>query len=106
MKEFPTRLRASNKGNFPQIAFERNICYLRRDIFEHVTTHEENDYFDLEAFSKERLQGDHEALAKMTEIVMEELGKMGWNCKTSFGGTGLFIYSTDEPPPSCFEDGL
>ena len=54
------------------------------------------------AVIEERIRSNQEQY----EIVKSELVKLGWKCKTSFGGTGLFIYSTEEPPPSCWEEGL
>jgi len=36
----------------------------------------------------------------------EELEELGWKCKKSFGQTALFIYSTENPPPSCWDDSL
>ena len=41
---------------------------------------------------------------QLVKEVIPELEKNGWKCKTSFGGTGLFIYSSENPPPNCFED--
>ena len=43
-------------------------------------------------------------MENMTSKIIEELQELGWKCKTSFGGTGLFIYSTENPPPNCYDD--
>lgn len=106
MKEFPQRLYVENKSEFDTILYDRELCYLRRDIFEHMIKEDENNYFDLEKFSREKLKNNQKIIKQMCDTIMGELEKLGWKCKTSFNGTGLFIYSTDEPPPSCYPDGL
>jgi hypothetical protein len=45
-------------------------------------------------------------IEKLSKTIITELVNIGWNCKLSFGNTGLFIYSTDKPPPSCWDDGF
>jgi len=82
--------------------YERMKCYLRRDIYEHVLSYGENDYFSLDKFNEH--VRDMESVKKMVEEIIPELEKLGWHCKTSYGGTALFIYSTDTPPPSCWEE--
>lgn len=102
MKEFPDHLTPMNKAKFPRYRYERNLAYLRKEITELVLLGNENNYFELDRFSRTH-QIKKDELEKMSSKIMEELGKLGWNTKTSFGGTGLFIYSTPEPPPSCFD---
>ena len=109
MKEFPVILSVQNKDQFPSIHYNRVVCYLRKAIYEHVIGHDENSYFDLEKFSRlyfETNEKREELTKKLSDGIIPELEKLGWKCKTSFGGTALFIYSTEEPPPSCWDDGL
>ena len=106
MKEFPSTLNVKSKNKFSSYYYNRQLCYLRRNIFEHIISKDENSYFELDKFSRNYLDNNTELITKMTDTVINELEKLGWKCKTSFGGTGLFIYSTENPPPSCFEDGL
>lgn len=106
MKEFPKHANVENKKNFHNIYFVRNLAYLRLDIYEHMLLDEENNYFDLEKWTNKKLNKNKEMMEKMSAIIIKELQILGWKCKTSFGGTGLFIYSTDKPPPSCYEDGF
>lgn len=105
MKEFPNRFKPENKENFSKYHCERNIAYMRRDIFELVIRGDENNYFDIDKFARNRSLNKNE-IEYILKIVMDELKKLGWNVKTSFGGTGLFIYSSEEPPPSCYVDEL
>ena len=39
----------------------------------------------------------------MINTTVKELKELGWNCKLSFGGTGLFIYSTENQPRGCWD---
>lgn len=102
MKEFPGFLRPKNKNNFSKLNRERVKCYLRRDIYEHIIMHEEKDYFSLDEFNKK--VNNIELTKQLVKEIIAELESLEWKCKTSFGGTGLFIYSTENPPLNCFED--
>jgi hypothetical protein len=102
MKNFPECLNVKNKENFEKINYNRLKCYLRRDLFEHITSHTEDDYFSLDEFDK-RVNNMKITKALVKELI-EELKSLGWNCKTSFGGTGLFIYSSETPPPNYIEE--
>lgn len=106
MKEFNNKINVSNKDKFKLYHYERILCYMRRDIFEHVIREEENFYFELDIFFKKYKIKDDISMEKMTSTVISELEDQGWKCKTSFGGTGLFIYSSENPPENCFEDGF
>lgn len=106
MKEFPIRIHVDNKDKFSKVFYARYLAYLRRDLFEHIIKENENTYFDLDTWSKNNLGNKKKLIETMTAQIMKELKNKGWNCKTSFGGTGLFIYSSENPPPSCYEDGL
>lgn len=101
MKEFPSRLIPANKGDFEQYRYDRNLSYLRRDIFESIIRGDENSYFELDRFAKSRSLKKGE-IEKMRVTIMEELRAKGWKCTLSYGDTGLFIYSTEESPPSCY----
>jgi hypothetical protein len=105
MKEFPDRLNPENKGDFPLYRYNRNLAYMRKEIFELMLLGNENDYFDIDIFSR-KYKVEKKDLDKMLNTIKEELVELGWNVKTSFGTTGLFIYSTDTPPPSCYDDEL
>ena len=109
MKEFPDRIHVNNKENFDNLCYERFLCYLRRDVFEHLIKrkNDENNYFELDVWFRNQLKKpDASFVEKMSKKIIEELEAKGWKCKTAFGGTGLFVYSTEDPPPSCYEDGF
>lgn len=103
MKQFPIHLNPENKDKFTTYLYERNLSYLRKEILELVLMGDENNYFELDIFSRKYNLKKGE-IENMCNTVIQELKNLGWNVKTSFGGTGLFIYSTDTPPMSCYDD--
>lgn len=103
MKQFPSALNVKNKNKFSLLYDNRVLCYLRKKIYEHIIKENENNYFDLDVFSKKH---NVKNIENLIVTIIKELNNIGWKCKLSFGGTGLFIYSTDIPPSSCWDDGL
>lgn len=106
MIEFPKKFVPKYKHKFSDFKYERDIAYLRREIFEHVIRGDENNYFELDRFCRERLGNDRDIMEKMKDDVIIELEELGWKCQTSYGGTALFIYSSNDPPSSCYPDGI
>jgi hypothetical protein len=106
MKGFPQQINVKNKHNFNSIFFDRFLCYLRKDIYEHLLkrNNDENIYFELDMWSRKYINNDTEIMLKMTNIIITELQEKGWKTDLSFGSSGLFIYSTEEKPPSCWPD--
>jgi len=101
MIEFPSMLNVNNKDSFQEIYYNRVLCYVRRDIYEHIISQDENNYFDLEKFQhKYKLTVDNRDTIATT--IIQELENIGWKCKKSFGDTALFIYSSENPPKSCW----
>ena len=101
MKSFPENINAKNKDKFPALLYERAKCYLRRNLYEHILKEEEKSYFCLDKFSKEWIN-DIEKTKDLVKEIIPELEKLGWKCKLSYNDTGLFIYSTQEPPTNCW----
>jgi hypothetical protein len=106
MKEFPEILNVNNKDKFEDIYNNRMTSYLRQKIYEHVIKNDQNNYFDLDNFRGSYKIKNIEDIKKMTNTIIEELCLLGWKCKLSYGGTALFIYSSDKPPSSCWDDEL
>ena len=102
MKEFSSKLTPQNKAKFSELWYDRNKCYLRRDLYEHILSQGENNYFSLDQFNQ-KVQ-NLELVKKMATEIIPELVALGWKCKLSFGGTGLFIYSSEKPPPNCWDE--
>jgi hypothetical protein len=115
MNIFPETLHLNNKENFKDINYNRVLCLLREEIYIHIIKYEtikdENNYFDTDTFCKKynvqhfTKSYDDEKISlmtKMMETVIKELRDLGWKCQLSFNDTGLFIYSTEKLPPSCW----
>jgi hypothetical protein len=105
MKEFPDCLQAENTESFGRYRYERTLCCLRGDIYEHMLRGDENNYFDMENFARSA-EISSEETNSLLKTIMTELVKRGFKCKLCFGSTGLFIYSTPDPPASYYPDGL
>lgn len=105
MEKFPELFSPEFKHTFGDIYSEFVTSKLREEIYQHVVSSSENEYFALDNFYR-KYKVEKDASENLTELIMSELEANGWKCKTSFGGTGLFIYSTEKPPSNCYEDGF
>jgi hypothetical protein len=118
MKSFSLEIHVKQKHNFPEYKYNKVLKRLRQSLNDHIIGYRyeieskketfdcENNSFDLELFFKTNgivLSKDKE---RMYETVKSELLKLGWNCDLTFGGTTLFIYSSNKLPTSCWTDGF
>jgi len=102
MNIFPEKLNVKNKENFYVLNKERVKNVLRTSLYDHIISKKETEYFCLDEFNLKEV-GDMRLTCEISKEIIKELENLGWNCKTSFGGTGLFIYS-DKKPVNCFPD--
>lgn len=103
MDEFPETISVENKDIFSKYLYYMTLKNIRRDIFEFMISRKDEDkYFDLDKYLCQKDNADD--IASMMNTISTELFALGWKTKLSFGGTGLFVYSTETPPPSCYED--
>ena len=105
MREFPSHFIPTNKEKFHVYIYKRNLAYMRKEIFELVLQGNENNYFDLENFRRVHKIKNSDII-NMVDVIKDELQKLGWKVKTSFGETGLFVFSTETPPSSCYDDNF
>ena len=101
MKTFPRTLTPDNKDSFKAIVEDVWLSTMREHICRHILKGDENNFFDLDEFTQTHTK-DTTITTKLSRVLIEELKALGWNCTVTFGGTGLFIYSTSTPPPSCW----
>lgn len=106
MNNIPNYMNVNNKHMFSQIHNEKMTSLFREHIVLHMLKGEENDYFDTDKWCREYLDNNCEQMEIILEKIIDELTMLNWKCKLSFGGTGLFIYSSDTQPPSCFDDNF
>jgi len=101
MKNFPSNFTPTNQ-NFSEINKKRIQCYLRREIYEHVISHKEDEYFSLDTFSS-KFNMKLEDIKEQISCVVEELKNINWKCSYSYGETALFIYR-EEKPKNCWDE--
>lgn len=107
MKQFPEKLKVSNRETFSSYHKERTTCYLRREIYDHMLTKGEEEDFDLDVFMKQYMPKNRELFSEIVKKVTGELEDLGWTCKTSYGSTALFIFSDENSPPErYYPDGM
>jgi|APSaa5957512535_1039671.scaffolds.fasta_scaffold437281_2 hypothetical protein len=102
MSSFPDHLTPELKDTFPDIILGMSVRKMRKTITDLVYKGDENVCFDLAKFSRSNDITQFKT-KEMVDTLVPELIALGWKCKFSFGDTGLFIYSTDKPPPSCWD---
>lgn len=94
-------IHVSNKETFSQLrrrALKEKLCKHVRAM---ILNENESDFFDLDNFN--RLYVKDTCLAtELVQEVSEELHQLGWKTFLGFGGTGLYVYSTDELPPGAY----
>ena len=105
---FSKDISVNNKSQFKLLKKELCISKLYKDIEEHIIINEddENNYFSIDTWARENNIKINLVQDMLNEKIIPELQNNGWKCKKSFGDTALFIYSTEYPPPSCYETGF
>lgn len=105
MDKFPSILHSDNKDKLYAFKIIRITNLLRSEIYDFLLfRNNENQYFELDRFANKYINNNMNLMNQISSEIIHELKDLNWNCKSSFGNTGLFIYSTDSPPPSCFPD--
>lgn len=101
MLNFPSEIDINNKENFQNLNKNRILSLLRNDIYNLIISRDdENEYYALDIF--EMTYNCKSFINEILTQIIKELNELGWKTQLSFGDTGLFIYSTKEPPRSCW----
>ena len=118
MKYFPRAINVKNKSSFSIYKYDEVIELLRKSIYFHIlnytydieqkkdTYDTENNSYELELFFKSYGITHQTEKDKIYLTIKNELTKLGWKCELTFGGTSLFIYSSEKLPTSCWVDGF
>ena len=101
MDNFPLNIKPENKEQFFEIKYQKNLSLLRKEIYDFILDAKEDDFFDLVIFDK-RVNKDMKNTKMMCNQIVQELNYLGWKTKLSYGDTGLFIYSTENPPTNAW----
>lgn len=103
MEMLPEILNVQNKDSFKSYNDARIKNRINEEIVDLLLSrNSENEYYDLDMFCNRYLDRNMKKMHEIMEMVIYELKKLGWKCKYSFNETGLFIYSSETPPPSCW----
>ena len=98
MNSFGSDLYVLNKDNFENMFIETYTSKLRKKIYLFmISNRNENDFFDIENFNRKYIR-DMNKTNDMINNIVKELNQLGWKTHIGFGGTGLYIYSSEELP--------
>lgn len=98
MNSFPSEINKDNKENFNNLFNNMVLCMIREDIYRLlISRKDENEYIDLDKYYSKYGKN-----INIIDTIITELNQLGWKTKLSFGDTGLFVYSTENPPTSCW----
>ena len=109
MQNFPSDIDITDKIintecyilNFEEANYNRVISIMRKNIYELILSRiDENDYFSIDDFAE--INSCQNIIHLLVEQIIKELHSIGWKTKLSFGNTGLFIYSSENAPRSCW----
>ena len=97
MDQFHLELHVSNKDNLSAIKYKNLISKLRKHIYNFILDRQESSFFDIDIFNRNYVK-DINMTNKMVNDVVIELNTLGWNTYIGFGGTGLYVYSSEDLP--------
>ena len=98
MNSFPSEINKDNKENFNNLFNNMVLCMIREDIYRLlISRKDENEYVDLDKYYSKYGKN-----INIIDTIITELNQLGWKTKLSFGDTGLFVFSTENPPTSCW----
>lgn len=90
-------------SSFPRVEFIFGFKKLRTEVtlfmLKRRKIEDENFFYDFEKFVRDNEIHPNEIPKYKTQLE-KEIKDMGWKTKFSFGDM-FFIYSTENPPPSC-----
>lgn len=99
MEHLPKSLHVSLRKEFPKLNKKRVKSMLIDDLTLFLINRKnENEYFNLDKY----IECNYPFMSEILDEIKADLDDLCWNYKMSFGDTALFIYTTDNPPPSCW----
>jgi len=102
MESFANDLNVINKDNLRNIWKHKTLSRLRKHIYDFMISRtRENDFFDIDTFNRKYVK-DIDITSNLVNTVVEELNSLGWNTYIGFGGTGLYIYSSNDSPSGMY----
>lgn len=96
-----TDLDVSNKQNFAVLRRKDLKEKMRKHVRTMMLEGNESDFFDLDQFNRQYVK-DSSLATELLQEITAELHELGWKTFLGFGGTGLYIYSSEELPPGAY----
>ncbi len=98
MNSFGENLHVSNKSNFNTLWKDNLKQRFRKHISNFMMERKrENDFFDIDKFHRNYVKDMNITNDILNQIVIE-INNLGWKTYIGFGGTGLYIYSSEDLP--------
>jgi hypothetical protein len=101
MDHFGLELHVSNKDNLSDIKNRNLMSKLRKCVYNFILDREESSFFDIDIFNRTYVKNMNKTNDMINKIVIE-LNSLGWNTYIGFGGTGLYIYSSEDLPRGAY----
>lgn len=99
--QFLLDLHLSNKNNFSEIKYKNLMSKLRKHIYNFILDSNESNFFDIDIFNRKYVKNIN-MTNEMINKVIQDLNSLGWNTYIGFGGTGLYIYSSEDLPQGAY----
>lgn len=96
-----SELHVSRKSEFSHIHRAYYLKKLRNQVMRWMLVGNENDFFDLDQFNRSYLN-NRDLMNELVGDVTVELHGLGWKTFLGFGGTGLYVYSSEERPVNAY----
>ncbi len=96
-----SELHVDQKDSFPERLRAYGLRKLRNHVARWMLNGNENDFFDLDEFNRTHLH-DMTLTHSLVETLTTELHRLGWKTFLGFGGTGLYVYSSEERPVNAY----
>jgi hypothetical protein len=101
MDKFFSDLYVSNKDNFSEIKYNDLMNKLKKHIRNFMLEGNESNFFDIDIFNRKYVKNVN-MMNEMVNKVVQDLNSLGWNTYIGFGGTGLYVYSSEELPRGAY----
>lgn len=102
MQRFGDELNIINKDNLKCVWKVKMLEKLRKHIYNFILDRKrENDFFDIDIFNRSYIKDINVTNDIINQVVLE-LNELGWKTHIGFGGTGLYIYSSEDLPDGVY----
>jgi hypothetical protein len=101
MDKFGLDIHVSNKVNFSEIKYNNLLAKLRKHVYNFILNGQERNFFDIDVFNRKYVN-DISLMDEIVNKIVIELNNLGWNTYIGFGGTGLYIYSSEDLPQGAY----